>query len=255
LKGMHFFDTTSPGDQFRLEPIDRHGTDVAATVQTARRYLLTGVQMHGDHSHDYEFEIVSTRNGTLEDVLGFYNVTLINPRVLGGIFIGVLLAFLFCALTMNAVGRAAYAMMRECRRQFGIMRGGFRAQGMSEEDIADPQKWPKQVTVDGHQYPDYANCVSISTAGAQKEMIVPALLVPIAVGLVLGVPGVMGLLAGGLTSGFAVAVFMANAGGAWDNAKKLLESYGRITADDFLDKAESREKVPAEIRDAIQARA
>src|SRR5690606_11327371 len=144
------------------------------------------------------------------------------------------------------------------RRQFGIMRGGFRAQGMSEADIADPQQWPKQVTVDGHLYPDYANCVSISTAGAQKEMIVPALLailVPIAVGLVLGVPGVMGLLAGGLTSGFAVAVFMANAGGAWDNAKKLLESYGRITADDFLDKAESREKVPAEIRDAIQARA
>jgi Na+/H+-translocating membrane pyrophosphatase len=138
------------------------------------------------------------------------------------------------------------------------MRGGFRAQGMSEEDIADPQKWPKQVTVDGKLYPDYANCVSISTAGAQKEMIVPAMLaiiIPIAVGLVLGVPGVMGLLAGGLTSGFAVAVFMANAGGAWDNAKKLIESYGRITADDFLDKAEFREKVPVEIREAIAAKA
>ncbi|MFG0286011.1 MAG: sodium-translocating pyrophosphatase [Phycisphaerales bacterium JB039] len=224
------------------------------TLQTAKRFSLS--LSHDGHLDEYE--LASTRNGSLEDVLSFYDVTLINPRVLGGVFMGVLLAFLFCALTMNAVGRAAYAMMRECRRQFGIMRGGFRAQGMSEEDISDPQKWPKRVEVDGKQYPDYANCVSISTAGAQKEMIVPALLaiiVPIAVGLVLGVPGVMGLLAGGLTSGFAVAVFMANAGGAWDNAKKLIESYGRITANDFLDKADAREKVPAEIRDAIAAKA
>jgi K(+)-stimulated pyrophosphate-energized sodium pump len=257
LADMHFFDVVRPGEQFQVQPLDLHGDDALST-RNARRFRVTGVQTHGDHAHDMEFEIVSTRNGNLEDVLAFYDVTLINPRVLGGLFLGVLLAFLFCALTMNAVGRAAYAMMRECRRQFGIMRGGFRAQGMSEADIADPQKWPKQVTVDGHQYPDYANCVSISTAGAQKEMIVPALLaivIPIAVGLVLGVAGVMGLLAGGLTSGFAVAVFMANAGGAWDNAKKLIESYGRITADDFLDTAEAREKVPVEIRDAIQARA
>ncbi|MEN1704304.1 MAG: sodium/proton-translocating pyrophosphatase, partial [Planctomycetota bacterium] len=168
------------------------------------------------------------------------------------------LAFLFCALTMNAVGRAAYAMMGECRRQFGIMRDGFRKSGMSEEDIANPESWPKQTEVDGKTYPDYANCVSISTAGAQKEMVVPAVLaivIPILVGLVLSVPGVMGLLAGGLTSGFAVAVFMANAGGAWDNAKKLLESYGRITADDMVNKPDVAAKVPASVRDAITARA
>ncbi|HCT43701.1 MAG TPA: hypothetical protein DF699_00640, partial [Phycisphaerales bacterium] len=144
--------------------------------------------------------------------------------LLGGVFIGVLLAFLFCALTMNAVGRAAYAMMGECRRQFGFIRQALRNQGMSEEEVADPDNWPmKGVDLDGHHYPDYANCVAISTTGAQKEMVIPsllAILVPIVVGLTLSVPGVMGLLVGGLTSGFALAVFMANAGGAWDNAKK-----------------------------------
>jgi Na+/H+-translocating membrane pyrophosphatase len=117
--------------------------------------------------------------------------------------------------------------MRECRRQFGIMREAFRKQGMSEADIANPTKWPYQVESDGKTYPDYANCVAISTAGAQKEMIVPSLmsvLVPIVVGLILGVPGVMGMLAGALVCGFAVAIFMANAGGAWDNAKKYIET-------------------------------
>ena len=212
-----------------------------------RVYTLTGSIDHGDHAHDMTFEVYSSRNGRVRDVLNFYDVTITNPRLLGGIFIGVLLAFLFCALTMNAVGRAAYAMMGECRRQFKIMRDGFRKSGMSEADIANPESWPKQTVVDGKTYPDYANCVSISTAGAQKEMVFPAVLaivVPILVGLFLSVPGVMGLLAGGLTSGFAVAVFMANAGGAWDNAKKLLESYGRITANDMVNNAEVRNKIP-----------
>ncbi|MEL7485473.1 MAG: sodium/proton-translocating pyrophosphatase, partial [Planctomycetota bacterium] len=221
-------------------------------------YTIRTVIPHGNHSHDLNFEVISSRNGSVRDVLAFYDVTITNPRLLGGIFIGVLLAFLFCALTMNAVGRAAYAMMGECRRQFGIMRDGFRKSGMSEEDIANPESWPKQTEVDGKTYPDYANCVSISTAGAQKEMVVPAVLaivIPILVGLVLSVPGVMGLLAGGLTSGFAVAVFMANAGGAWDNAKKLLESYGRITADDMVNKPDVAAKVPAAVREAITARA
>ncbi len=202
--------------------------------------------------------LASATHGTLKDVLAFYNVSLANPSLLGGLFIGVLLAFLFCAMTMNAVGRAAYAMMREARRQFAKMREAFRAQGMSEEQIANPMEWPKRVEFEGIEYPDYANCVSISTAGAQKEMVVPsllAILVPIAIGLILGVPGVMGLLAGGLTSGFAVAVFMANAGGAWDNAKKLLESYGKITADDMLDNAEIAAKIPEAIREAIRAKA
>ncbi|MCA9299732.1 MAG: sodium/proton-translocating pyrophosphatase, partial [Phycisphaerales bacterium] len=230
-------------------------------LEVGGRYPLTGgIDDHyvTANVNGTNVPITSARNGTLQDVLTFYDVTLTNPRVLGGLFIGVLLSFLFCALTMNAVGRAAYAMMRECRRQFGKMREAFRASGMSEDQIADPMQWPKRVDHEGVSYPDYANCVSISTAGAQREMVVPALLaivVPIAVGLILSVPGVMGMLAGGLVSGFAVAVFMANAGGAWDNAKKLLESYGRITANDMVNNADQASKVPETIRDAIRARA
>ncbi len=173
-----------------------------------------------------EFELIPADRAQIRQLLAYYNVTLMNPRVLGGIFMGVLLAFVFCAMTMNAVGRAAYRMMGECRRQFAVMKEAFRKQGLSEEQIADPMQWPKKVDVDGKQFPDYAECVAISTAGAQKEMVVPSLLaiiVPIVVGLILGVGGVMGLLVGGLTSGFAVAIYMANAGGAWDNAKKYIE--------------------------------
>ncbi len=228
-------------------------------VEGADSYAITAQLTHGDHADTVVIDLASSRRGSIADVLRFYDVTLANPRLLGGIFIGVLLAFLFCALTMNAVGRAAYAMMGECRRQFGKMRDGLRKQGMSEEDVANPDNWPRQgLDVDGHHYPDYANCVSISTAGAQKEMVIPAILaivIPIIVGLVLGVAGVMGLLAGGLTSGFALAVFMANAGGAWDNAKKLLESYGKITADDMVNSTGNSSKVPASVRDAILARA
>ncbi len=218
------------------------------------------------HDSRYEIEgdgwtatLASSEKGSVADVLQFYDVTLANPKLLGGLFIGVLLAFLFCAMTMNAVGRAAYAMMGECRRQFGFIREALRRDGMSEEDLANPDNWPmKGVDLDGHHYPDYANCVAISTSGAQKEMVVPsvlAILVPILVGLTLSVPGVMGLLAGGLVSGFAVAVFMANAGGAWDNAKKLLESYGKTTASDMVAGTGNSTKIPAAVRDAIMARA
>jgi len=224
--------------------------------ETARR--LTVAPLPAAEASFSPFEVISASNGSINDVLAFYEVTLMNPRVLGGLFIGVMLAFLFCALTMNAVGRAANEMMTECRRQFAKMRDAFRNQGMSEDQIANPEDWPKQVEHEGVQYPDYARCVSISTAGAQREMVRPALLailIPIVVGLVLSVPGVIGMLAGGLTAGFAVAIFMANAGGAWDNAKKLIESYGRITADQFHDDPTAREKVPAEIRDAIALRA
>lgn len=250
-KGTVFMDVNPVGHD--------HGDDHDAhAADQAKSYTIHHSIDHGDHSDEVVFEVASSRNGSVGDVMGFYDVSITNPRVLGGIFIGVLLAFLFCAMTMNAVGRAAYAMMNECRRQFAIMRDAFRKNGMSEDDLADPETWPKQVDVDGKQYPDYANCVAISTAGAQKEMVVPAILaivVPILVGLVLSVPGVMGLLAGGLTSGFAVAVFMANAGGAWDNAKKLLESYGKITADDVVNGTGDSAKIPAEIKDAIKARA
>ncbi len=255
-----FDDAFKAGVYFtKVTPLDRPGAIEPANFHNARRFQIEGqAEAKDGTTTDFSFEIVSSRNGTLRDVLAFYDVSLANPRLLGGLFMGVLLAFLFCALTMNAVGRAAYAMMNEARRQFAKMREGLRAQGASEETVNNPESWPKQIEFEGTTYPDYARCVSISTAGAQKEMVLPAILaivIPIAVGLILSVPGVMGLLAGGLTSGFAVAVFMANAGGAWDNAKKLLESYGKITANDFLDNAGVREKVPSEIRESIAAKA
>ena len=171
-------------------------------------------------------EDATSASVSIQNVVDHYNVTLLNPSVLGGVFIGVMLAFVFCAMTMNAVGRAAYAMMNECRRQFILMREAFKAQGMTEEQINDPMQWPKKVQHEGKQYPDYASCVAISTTGAQKEMVMPSILaivVPILVGILLGVAGVLGMLVGGLTSGFAVAIYMANAGGAWDNAKKYIE--------------------------------
>jgi len=171
-------------------------------------------------------EDATSASVSIQNVVDHYNVTLLNPSVLGGVFIGVMLAFVFCAMTMNAVGRAAYSMMNECRRQFVLMREAFKAQGMTEEQINDPMQWPKKVQHEGKQYPDYASCVAISTTGAQKEMVMPSILaivVPILVGILLGVAGVLGMLVGGLTSGFAVAIYMANAGGAWDNAKKYIE--------------------------------
>ena len=171
-------------------------------------------------------EDATSASVSIQNVVDHYNVTLLNPSVLSGVFIGVMLAFVFCAMTMNAVGRAAYSMMNECRRQFVLMREAFKAQGMTEEQINDPMQWPKKVQHEGKQYPDYASCVAISTTGAQKEMVMPSILaivVPILVGILLGVAGVLGMLVGGLTSGFAVAIYMANAGGAWDNAKKYIE--------------------------------
>ena len=138
------------------------------------------------------------------DFMNYYQVTLMNPKVLVGVFIGSMMAFLFCGLTMNAVGRAAQKMVEEVRRQFREIAG----------------------ILDGNGKPDYARCVAISTKGAQREMLLPSLLaiiIPIVTGVVLGVPGVMGLLVGGLGSGFVLAVFMANSGGAWDNAKKYIE--------------------------------
>ena len=190
-----------------------------------KSYTATGFA--GPADQNLEFEIVAIAEAGLPQVLAYYNVTLMNPRVLGGLFIGVMMVFVFCAMTMNAVGRAAFAMMQECRRQFTIMKDGFRKNGMSDEDISDPLKWPFEVEVEGKSYPDYASCVAISTTGALREMVVPSLMaviIPIAVGVVLGVAGVMGMLAGALVSGFAVAIFMANAGGAWDNAKKYIET-------------------------------
>lgn len=128
----------------------------------------------------------------------------IAPKVLSGIFIGSMMAFVFCGLTMNAVGRAAQKMVNEVRRQFREIKGIMTGEGE----------------------PDYAKCVEISTKGAQHEMVFPSLLaiiIPIVMGLIFGVSGVIGLLAGGLGTGFVLAIFMANSGGAWDNAKKYIE--------------------------------
>jgi H(+)-translocating pyrophosphatase len=253
LPGSEIMDHFKPGDSFAVS-----WTGDTTDLRLQRNLTLTGAIGHGDHFHDVELRVVNTGQISIADVLLFYNVSMTSPTLLGGLFMGVMLTFLFCALTMDAVGRAANIMMQECRRQFGEMRTLFRAQGMSEADIANPQSWPNQVTGGNETYPNYAKCVTIATNGALKEMVLPSVLavvVPVATGMILGVSGVMGLLAGGLITGFAVAVFMANAGGAWDNAKKLLESYGRISANAALNDATQREKIPVEIREDILIRA
>ncbi|MDR3218084.1 MAG: sodium-translocating pyrophosphatase [Dysgonamonadaceae bacterium] len=138
------------------------------------------------------------------DFMNYYGVNLMNPKVLVGMFLGSMMAFVFCGLTMNAVGRAAGSMVEEVRRQFRTIKG----------------------IMTGEAEPDYARCVEISTKGAQKEMIIPSILAivaPVFVGWIFGVTGVMGLLVGGLSTGFILAIFMANSGGAWDNAKKYIE--------------------------------
>ncbi len=148
---------------------------------------------------------VLTLKAGMDDFMRTYNITPMNPKFLVGVFLGVLLVFVFSAMTMQAVGRAAQAMVQEVRRQFREIKG----------------------ILEGTGKPDYATCVAISTRGAQREMVIPsalALVTPIVVGLVLDVSGVLGLLVGGLTAGFAMAIFMANSGGAWDNAKKLIET-------------------------------
>ena len=148
--------------------------------------------------------VKAVEQANILDMMDYFQVTLMNPNVLVGAFIGAMMAFLFCGLTMNAVGRAAQSMVNEVRRQFREIKG----------------------ILQGEATPDYARCVEISTKGAQREMLFPSLLaivVPIAVGFIFGVAGVMGLLIGSLSAGFVLAVFMANSGGAWDNAKKYIE--------------------------------
>ena len=149
-------------------------------------------------------EMISAADATIPDFMNFFQVNLMNPKVLVGAFIGAMAAFLFCGMTMEAVGRAAQKMVVEVRRQFREIAG----------------------ILEGTGTPDYGRCVEISTRAAQHEMIIPsvlAIVIPIIVGIVLGVAGVLGLLVGGLACGFTLAVFMANAGGAWDNAKKNIE--------------------------------
>jgi len=149
-------------------------------------------------------ENIKIAKASITDFMSYFNVTLMNPKVLVGILLGSMMAFMFCGLTINAVGSAAASMVEEVRRQFREIKG----------------------ILEGKAEPDYARCVAISTKGAQKKMMLPSLLaiiVPILTGIILGVSGVMGLLVGALGAGFVLAIFMANSGGAWDNAKKYIE--------------------------------
>lgn len=204
----------------RTDALDSLGNTTAATGKgfAIGSAALTGLALLA--SYIEEIRIGLTRLGetmiqigdkaipiheaTFTDFMAFYEVNLMSPKVLSGMFIGAMMAFLFCGLTMNAVGRAAAHMVDEVRRQFRTIKG----------------------ILTGEAEPDYARCVQISTRGAQREMVFPsvlAIIVPIITGLIFGVPGVIGLLVGGLSAGFVLAVFMANAGGAWDNAKKYIE--------------------------------
>ena len=166
--------------------------------------IKIGLSHLGQQITNVSGEVIDAAKATIPDIMAYYHVDLMNPVVLVGVFIGAMMSFLFCGLTMNAVGRAAQSMVTEVRRQFREIKGIL----------------TKEAT------PDYARCVEISTKGAQREMLLPsliAIIVPILVGIILGPAGVMGLLIGGLGSGFVLAVFMSNSGGAWDNAKKYVE--------------------------------
>lgn len=205
----------------RTDALDSLGNTTAATGKgfAIGSAALTGLALLASYIEEIRIGLERLGNTVLElpngisvaiheasftDFMMFYDVTLMNPKVLSGMFVGSMMAFLFCGLTMNAVGRAAGSMVEEVRRQFREIKG----------------------ILEGKAEPDYARCVQISTQGAQREMVFPSLLAiiaPIVTGLLFGVPGVIGLLIGGLSSGFVLAIFMANAGDAWDNAKKYVE--------------------------------
>lgn len=176
---------------------------LASYIEEIKIAMIRAVE-NGKQYVDAAGDLFDPSNASTIDFINFFQVNLINPKVLVGAFLGAMAAFLFCGLTMGAVGRAAESMVQEVRRQFREIKG----------------------ILEGKATPDYGRCVEISTRSAQREMIIPSLLaiiIPIVVGLVLGVAGVLGLLTGGLAAGFTLAVFMSNSGGAWDNAKKMIE--------------------------------
>ena len=176
---------------------------LASYIEEIKIAMIRAVE-NGKQYVDAAGNLFDPSNASTIDFINFFQVNLINPKVLVGAFLGAMAAFLFCGLTMGAVGRAAESMVQEVRRQFREIKG----------------------ILEGKATPDYGRCVEISTRSAQREMIIPSLLaiiIPIVVGLVLGVAGVLGLLTGGLAAGFTLAVFMSNSGGAWDNAKKMVE--------------------------------
>jgi K(+)-stimulated pyrophosphate-energized sodium pump len=205
----------------RTDALDSLGNTTAATGKgyAIGSAALTALALLASYLEQVKVGLIRTGRDTLElasgttvqvkdmdlaTLIDYFELTIMNPRLLVGIFLGAVISFLFCGLTINAVGRAAYKMVAEVRRQFKEIKG----------------------ILEGKAEPDYERCVEISTRAAQLEMVVPsfiAILAPVLVGILMGVPGVMGLLVGGVSTGFVLAIFMANAGGAWDNAKKYIE--------------------------------
>jgi len=205
----------------RTDALDSLGNTTAATGKgfAIGSAALTALALLASYIEEIKIALIHAGETALElaegvsksiselnivDLMGYYQINLMNPTVIVGVFIGSMMAFVFCGLTMNAVGRAAQKMVDEVRRQFRLKPG----------------------ILEGKDEPDYASCVQISTKGAQREMMLPSLLaiiIPVVTGIIFGVPGVMGVLVGGLGSGFVLAIFMANSGGAWDNAKKYIE--------------------------------
>ena len=210
-----------PGVRKRTDALDALGNTTAATGKgfAIGSAALTALALLASYIEEVKIgllhlgqETIELSNGTEQavadanilDFVDYFHISVMNPNVLIGVFIGAMMAFLFCGLTMNAVGRAAQSMVEEVRRQFREIKG----------------------ILEGTATPDYARCVAISTKGAQREMLLPSILAivaPVLTGFIFGVAGVMGLLVGGLGAGFVLAIFMANSGGSWDNAKKYIE--------------------------------
>ena len=196
--------TAATGKGFAIGSAALTALALLASYVEEVKLAMSRAVTHGQQFIDAAGQVFDPAKATMPDFMNFFQVNLMNPRVLVGAFLGAMAAFLFCGLTMGAVGRAAGKMVSEVRRQFHEIKG----------------------ILEGKATPDYGRCVEISTKSAQHEMILPSLLaiiIPIVVGMILGVAGVLGLLVGGLAAGFTLAVFMANAGGAWDNAKKSVE--------------------------------
>ena len=195
-----------PSVRQKTDMLDALGNTTAATGKgfAIGSAALTALALLASYIEEIKIALPEMAHSTIPQIVDHYNITIMNPIVLAGIFIGSMMAFLFCGLTMNAVGRAAQKMVMEVRRQFREIAG----------------------ILEGKQRPDYTSCVRISTKAAQHEMVFPSLLaiiVPVLVGMILGPAGVLGLLGGGLGAGFVLAIFLANSGGAWDNAKKYVE--------------------------------
>jgi K(+)-stimulated pyrophosphate-energized sodium pump len=206
--------------RIRTDALDALGNTTAATGKgfAIGSAALTALALVASYVESIKFVLINTgkqfittnggdiplKSATMCDILSAYHVNLLNPKVLVGMFIGSMLTFLFCGLTVNSVGRAAAKMVSEVRRQFREIEG----------------------IMAGSATPDYAKCVKIATSAAQKEMLLPALISiisPIVIGFIFGISGVVGLLGGALSSGFVLAIFLSNSGGAWDNAKKYIE--------------------------------